>query len=148
MSEATKSSKGEMRVRPNEQMNKNADALTKEARKLPPQEIYHKFSSNLVALVISDQYVTSRVTKHTSNAYHSIALKEYFHTKHNWSQKVVEKIWWQIQWKAINSYDSVNNTCLRKFINDYRRTKKRDQDYDQQKSSLWQDYHRDGRPHS
>jgi hypothetical protein len=60
----------------NEQMNIEADGLTKEARKLPPQEIYHKFPSNMVDLVISDQYVISRVIRHTSKAYHSIALKE------------------------------------------------------------------------
>jgi hypothetical protein len=74
-------------------MNIKADGLTKKARKLPPQEIYHKFPGNLVDLVISNQYVTSRVTQQISKAYHSIALKEYFHTKHNWSKKVVEQIW-------------------------------------------------------
>jgi hypothetical protein len=69
----------------------SADALTKKARKLVPQTIYHHFPMNTVDLTIS--------TSHYPYVY--------FCTKHSWTSKVIDRVWWHAHHKALNSNDAV-----------------------------------------
>jgi transposase len=55
-----------------EQMNILADSLTRKARKLQPQQSYHKVSTTSVDLEIHKHYITGHYPYHMLAAYHSI----------------------------------------------------------------------------
>jgi hypothetical protein len=99
----------------NGQMRIKADELTKKARKNPPLQCYHKFPANTVELAIPDNSVTGHFPQQTTESYHNINLTSYLSEKHNWSNKVMEEVWWRVHQKALNSYNVTQDRSVVEF---------------------------------
>jgi hypothetical protein len=84
-----------------EALNVEADKLTHVARKLPDIRGYHKFPMNKVNLKINHQYINSHYLKMVNLAYHSMALREYYVTKHGWTSKIIDSLWWPIYFLSL-----------------------------------------------
>jgi hypothetical protein len=112
------SNKNKLKVE--EELNIFADQLTHKARTLPPVTKYEPFTINSVSFT----------------AYHSIALRDYFITKHGWNNKTIDSIWWQTHYQSIKKLPESSKIRIRKFIHNLWPTLHRDQKYKTHPSSL------------
>jgi Reverse transcriptase (RNA-dependent DNA polymerase) len=121
-----------------EYLNIMADDLTHKARRLPKVTKYTPFPSNSVNFVLNGQYINSNFPRCVSNAYHSMALRDYFTSKHGWSNSTTNSIWWQAYHQSITKLPDSDKIKIRKFINNLWPTLKKRQKYKQYPSSLCQ----------
>jgi hypothetical protein len=75
---------------------------------LPKQKQYHEFPANTLNLELNNQYVTSHFPKWTATAYHEIALRQYFCEQYEWTQSMIDNIWWKAHQKALNYYGAAD----------------------------------------
>jgi hypothetical protein len=74
------------------------DELTHEARRLTNIKEYVKFPMNTVNFKLNNKYNNSHYPKMVNLAFHSMALREYYEQKHNWTAKTIESLWWPDQY--------------------------------------------------
>jgi hypothetical protein len=85
-----------------------ANNLCKHAQQCRNQTKYHKFPANAVNLVIKKLMINANISKATTIAYHSMALRQHMQEKHGWSNQDIEKIWWKVHQKSISKL-SIND---------------------------------------
>jgi uncharacterized protein with von Willebrand factor type A (vWA) domain len=73
-------------------MNILADQWCKHARIRRDQEQFLKFPANAVTITLNKQTINANISKATTNAYHSMALRTYLKDKHEWTNSDLEKV--------------------------------------------------------
>jgi hypothetical protein len=112
-----------------EALNVEADELTHAARKLSNIKEYHKFPTNKVNLSINHQYINSHYPKMVNLAFHSMALREYYVTKHCWTSKTINSLWWSIYFQSPAKLPDSDKLRIQKFVNNRWPTLYRSQKY-------------------
>jgi hypothetical protein len=100
-----------------EALNVEADELTHVARKLPDIKEYHILPTNTVNLKINNRYINSHYPQMVNLTFHSMALREYYETKHGWLAKIIDSLWWPIYFQSLAKLTDPDKRSIQKFVN-------------------------------
>jgi RNase H len=67
-------------------------------------------------LYINDKLVSAKRTQLIKKTFHSMSLRDYLKTSNNWSDKIIDDIWFIITGPTLNKFSKYNATTLQKFI--------------------------------
>jgi hypothetical protein len=109
--------------------NIEADALTHVARELPSVQEYNHLPTNNVKFKLNNKYINSHIPKMVNLAFHSIALRDYYAEKYNWTSSDIESIWWPVYFQSLAKLSDPDKLRIKKFVNNRWPTKYRDHKY-------------------
>jgi hypothetical protein len=112
-----------------ESLNVETDELTHEARALPNVKDYAKFPTNKVNFKLNNKYINSHYPKLVNLAFHSMALREHYKQKYNWTSKTIDSLWWPVYFQSLSKLSDEDKLRIKKFVNNRWPTLQREQKY-------------------
>ena len=124
----TESGKKKVTLSHEEQMHRIAHNLAQRAKRLT-DIAYIPLPHNNVNLTINDHHVNANVNKTVKKCYHSIHARQFLQQKYDWSDDIIDNIWWNVHAKSIKQVSFYDRIRIQKFIHNHVNTNHREHKY-------------------
>lgn len=113
------------------------NGLCRLARSLPEVKQHQCLPSNLVNLQINHRIINNKVANATSKANSVIKARTFLKHKHDWSDSVIDCMWWRTHGNALNMFSTPEWVTLNKFIFSHWATATRQRNFYEFHDDIW-----------
>jgi Zn finger protein HypA/HybF involved in hydrogenase expression len=98
-----------------EKLNVEADKLATTGIREKVKGTVH-LPGNEASLFIMEKEVTSNYSMSLRDAFHSVKMHVYLKEKFEWTNRIIETVWWEVHGKAINKSPKKSKKMIQKYI--------------------------------